>query len=298
VHRDVRTRDPRAVAQDLEAGSAGFGFERRRAPAGALRPLARAVPHDAAGRAAHHVAHVRGVQRRDDRTLGGHALHQRAEGLFDVVEVAVDVGVIELDGGDGQRARVVVQELRRLVEERRVVLVPLDDEVRPASFAKAPAEVQGVPPHQHRGVSTGGVQQEGDEARGGGLSVGAAQHDGVSARDGELVERVGERAIGQALVDGGARLGVVRPHGVADDHQVGLGLQHVLGAEALVDGDAPGREQRAHGRIQVSVRAGHAHAARVQEPRQRAHAGAGDGDEVDAARRLAHALTPPRTLRG
>ena len=35
-------------------------------------------------------------------------------------------------------------------------------------------------------------------------------------RDRELVERVGERAVGEALLDHRARLGVVRAHGVAD----------------------------------------------------------------------------------
>jgi hypothetical protein len=157
---------------------------------------------------------------------------------------------------------------------------------------EAPAEVQGVPPHQHRWVPIGGAQQKGHEARGGRLSVGSAQHDGMPARDGELVERIGEGSIGQALVDGGARFRVIGPHRVADDDQIGLGIQHVLGAKAVMSGNAPGRELRAHGRIHVIVRAGHLHAARVQQPRQGAHAGTGDGDEVDAARRLAHGGHP------
>ena len=46
-------------------------------------------------------------------------------------------------------------------------------------------------------------------------------HHRVLARDRELVERVGERAVGQALVDRRARLGVVGAHGVADHDEVG-----------------------------------------------------------------------------
>jgi hypothetical protein len=58
-----------------------------------------------------------------------------------VIEVAVDVGVVELDGRDDERARTVVQKLRGLVEEGRVVLVAFDDEVLSLPFAEAAVEI-------------------------------------------------------------------------------------------------------------------------------------------------------------
>ena len=48
---------------------------------------------------------------------------------LDRVDVREDVGVVVLDIVEHERARPVVHELRALVEERRVVLVRLDDEV-------------------------------------------------------------------------------------------------------------------------------------------------------------------------
>ena len=49
------------------------------------------------------------------------------------VEVRVDVGVVELDVVDHRDVGQVLQELRRLVEERAVVFVAFDDEVAPAA---------------------------------------------------------------------------------------------------------------------------------------------------------------------
>ena len=60
-----------------------------------------------------------------------------------MLQVAVDVGVVELDGGDEERVGVVVQELRTLVEERGIVLVALDDEPLAAADAEVPRKIAG-----------------------------------------------------------------------------------------------------------------------------------------------------------
>ena len=62
--------------------------------------------------------------------------------LLDVLEVAEDVGVIELDRRHDRRARAVVEELGALVEEGGVVLVALDDEVRARAGAIRLVEVE------------------------------------------------------------------------------------------------------------------------------------------------------------
>ena len=54
---------------------------------------------------------------------------------------AIDIGVVELDVVDDQRARPVVDELGALVEERRVVLVGLDDEILRAAEPRRDAEI-------------------------------------------------------------------------------------------------------------------------------------------------------------
>ena len=48
--------------------------------------------------------------------------------LLDGLEIVVDVGVIEFEVVEDQRACAVVDELGALVEERRVVFIGFDDE--------------------------------------------------------------------------------------------------------------------------------------------------------------------------
>ena len=58
-------------------------------------------------------------------------------------EVRVDVGVVELDVVDDGDVGQVLQELRRLVEERAVVFVAFDDELAAAADPVAALEVLG-----------------------------------------------------------------------------------------------------------------------------------------------------------
>ena len=60
---------------------------------------------------------------------------------FDRGEVRIDVGVIVFEVVEHQRARPVVHELGALVEERRVVLVGLDDEERRLTEPRAVIEI-------------------------------------------------------------------------------------------------------------------------------------------------------------
>ena len=55
--------------------------------------------------------------------------------------VGVDVGVVEFEIVEHQGARPVVHKFRPLVEERRVVLVCLDDKKPPATEPRADREI-------------------------------------------------------------------------------------------------------------------------------------------------------------
>src|SRR5690606_25906027 len=77
----------------------------------------------------------------DRQAVVGQAAHRRPEAALHVLEVLVDVGVVELDRGEDAGAWTIVQELRPLVEEGRVVLVALDDEVGAGPAARGPVEV-------------------------------------------------------------------------------------------------------------------------------------------------------------
>ena len=71
-------------------------------------------------------------------------------------------------------AGLVVQELGRLVEEGRVVLVALDHEVLAVALAEAAVEVEADAADEQRRIASGALQQLGDQIRRGGLAVGAA----------------------------------------------------------------------------------------------------------------------------
>src|SRR5262245_41870307 len=65
---------------------------------------------------------------------------EAAERQPDRVEVRVDVGMVVLDVADDRDVRQILEELRRLVEERAVVLVAFDDELTAASDAETAVE--------------------------------------------------------------------------------------------------------------------------------------------------------------
>ena len=60
----------------------------------------------------------------------------------------------------------------------------------------------------------------GRQVGGGRLAVGAAHGDAVALGDRQLVERVGEGAVGHTRRDRGDRFRIVGAHRVADHHEV------------------------------------------------------------------------------
>ncbi len=79
-------------------------------------------------------------------------------------------------------------------------------------------------------------------------------------------------------------LGIHPADDVADDHQVGLRDVEVRGRVGGERGDAPRLEHVAHRRVDVLVAAGDLVARGLEHAGEGAHAGAGDSDQVDAAR--------------
>ena len=74
------------------------------------------------------------------RPVRRHHAHEMMELRLDRREIGEDVGVIVFEIVEDRGARPVVDELRALVEERRVVLVGLDDEERAVGEARRHAE--------------------------------------------------------------------------------------------------------------------------------------------------------------
>src|SRR5579885_3186711 len=77
---------------------------------------------------------------------------QRAKARLYVLEIAIDVSVIEFDGGDDRAFGAIMEKLLALVEECGVVFISLDHEVRAVSEPIVRTEVQCDSPNQHRGI--------------------------------------------------------------------------------------------------------------------------------------------------
>src|SRR5258708_21209018 len=109
-------RKTRAVRSDAHAGGAKLA----RVKAERYTPRARALRHlQRGGRIRANHKHARGL----------HPRRQRAERGFYVLEVAIDVGVVELDRGQDRALRPVVEKFRPFIEKRRVGLIPPDHEI-------------------------------------------------------------------------------------------------------------------------------------------------------------------------
>ena len=174
------------------------------------------------------------------------------------VEVRIEVRVIELDVADEEVPRLVVQELRAAVEERRVVLVALEHEVRPGAPPIAAAEVLHLAADEEARVAARVEQQPGRQRRGRRLAVRAGDDDGGLSRQQVLPHRLRQREDGQAPARRLGRLDVVAERGVPDDDGVAV-RRHVLGARTPCATGIPRRlEDGRHGRVEGAVAAGDA----------------------------------------
>ncbi len=191
--------------------------------------------------------------------------------------------MVELDAGQDRGARAVVEELRPLVEVRRVVLVALDHEVRPVAEPEVRVVVPGDAPDQERRIPAGGGEHVSQERRRRGLAVSPRHHDRVALPQEERPERRREAHLGEAARAHLRRLGVHPADHVPDDDEVGLDEVEVRRVVRREHRNRPGPEHVAHGRVDVLVASGHLVAGRLQHAGEGAHPRSGDADEVDPA---------------
>jgi hypothetical protein len=191
-----------------------------------------------------------------DQPAAGHGAHQMVELALDHGQIIEDVGVIELQVVDDQGPRAVVDELAALVEKGRVVLVRLDDEIgaarRAARTGRSPAARRrsGSPaPAPHPPTSRRACSRCWSCR---GCRPPPARADrAADAPPATAAPRRRAAGVEHVLHRGNAAL-----HRVADHHHVRRRLQ-VRRLVALHQLDAGGLQLRAHGRIDVGIRARH-----------------------------------------
>ena len=202
------------------------------------------------------------------------------ERLLHRLFVGEDVGVVELHRREDDRARVVVQELRPLVEERGVVFVALDDERAPVAQAPRAPEVEGDAADQERGIAPGLGQDVRHDRRRGRLAVGAGYDDAVAFSEEQLGEQRGKRRQRELPLPRRHDLDVVLAANVADNDALG-GPVEVRRREAVHDRNLLLSELGRHRRIDVLVGTTHVMTRRLEKAGERAHAGSADSDEVN-----------------
>ena len=195
-------------------------------------------------------------------------------------EVGEDVRVVELEVVQHGRARPVVDELRALVEERRVVFVGLDREEARRREPRRAVEVHRHAAHEEAGFESG-VLQDPREHRG-------RRRLAVRARDGEH-PAVAQHGLGEPLRPGHVREPAIEDRfhqriaardDVADDEEVGAESE-LVETPAFDEADALRLELRAHRRIDVGIAAGDGVAGLAGDGGDAAHERAADAEDVD-----------------
>ena len=172
-----------------------------------------------------HVHHVGVAGVGDDQAVARHHAQQLMELPLDRRDVGIDVGVVVLEIVEHRGARPVVHELGALVEERRVVLVRLDDEVPAAAEPRRDVEIAGHAADQKSRIEAGVLEDPGENARRRGLAVRAGDRQRPAL--GEHVPRQPFRAgrVGNAAFQQRLDQRIAAAHDVADDDDVRLQLQ-------------------------------------------------------------------------
>jgi hypothetical protein len=212
-------------------------------------------------------------------------VHETPERQRYRLDVGVNVGVIELDVVDDADVREVLEELRSLVEECAVVLIPFDDEV--AAVAEpvartACAQIPGDAADEDARIGAG-VREDPSRQRGRGrLAVRSCDDDGPRAPEKVIADGFGQRAVGDLSIQDFLELRITAGDGVADDDEVEV-AGDVLGAVAAPCFDAFGEQEIAHRRIDVLVRALNVAAFPLEHRRQGRGGGTADTDHVNPA---------------
>ena len=230
-------------------------------------------------------AAIRIIAIEQNHPLARHDLDEAAEAGHDVLEVAEDIRVVELDIVHDEQLGQVVDEFAALVKKGGVVFVTFEDEILRIPEAAALAEIAGYAADEPRWREAGRFENPGEQRCGRCFAVRAGDDQVVASAQEEKFQRFGQRVIEQLAVEDGLHLGIAAGHGIADDHKVGVG-RDVLRTEPFADGDALAFEESGHRRIDIVIRSGHLDPAIAQRGSERSHRRAAHAGEMDFAQSL------------
>jgi len=280
LHAELRPG--RAVAQHLPLHDAALLDEIDHLPCG-IGP--RTVELDRTERLLHAVTQMRRGVKGDDASAPGNEIDEAAKGSLHGIKIEIDVGVVKLNMRENQRVRKVVHELRPFIKEGRVVFIALNDESLAGLVLKAGAEVLCDAANQKRwrepGMAPrGDLVDPGQHAGRGGFAVRAGDDERFAPGEEFIMNDLRHGGERQLAVKHVLQFSVAARDGVADDGEIGRGLQVGLG-KRLGNGNAKAREQVGHGRIGRLIGAGDAVALLLEESGERGHGRAADADEMN-----------------
>src|SRR3974390_31153 len=210
--------------------------------------LSEPIPLHAAKSARSAIVHVGVAVPRYEQAALRNEVDQPLEGGLHFVEVLVNIGVIELDRGEDDGIRKIVEKLWPLVEEGGIVFVALDDEYPDNSQGERTAEVFRYPADEKTGGTLAFRKQPRHQGGRGGLAMRARHYQAFVPGKELFVQHLRHRPKRDALVEYVLEFGVAARDGVAHNHQIGARFQ-VDCAEGLSDCDVQRRQEVRHRRI-------------------------------------------------
>ena len=200
--RQLEAANRLASATNAERGRGALDPEIVRLPVGAVRDSKSLDPALCAARQRSRFGVVRPEE---EKAAPWNQVDEALKGDADRREIGIDVGVIELDVVDHADVREVLEELRGLVEERAVVLVPLDHELAATSNPVAALEVLGNAADEDTGICTAVCQEPPGQRGRRRLAMRARDHDRPRPPEEVIAHGFGQRAVAESCDPGPLR---------------------------------------------------------------------------------------------
>ncbi len=207
-----------------------------------------------------------------DQASAGNEIHETLESDFYGVEIGVDVSVVKFNVSEDERVRKIVQEFGPFIEEGGVVFIAFHDESARGTQLKTGGEIFSHAADEERRfkrgiIPRGALINPRQHAGCGGFAMRAGDHQRLPTDEKLLAQQGGHGGEGNPVVEHAFNLGVAAGERVADDDEVGSGIE-IGFSVGLKDGNAKFAKEIAHGRIGGFVGAGDAMALQLQKAGQ------------------------------